>query len=236
MGTKLLKSNILTLIWCAVFLWYVAHYISGVSRIWYAWGCWHGCPNFPPATSGKDSDLPGFTEGQHTALSHTGILQSSFSICKVDIWFTFTLRYLSLCVRWRLWRKLNFYMQELIKNKAKSGQSCCLLEDAFSMMSCLPWRSDNLHQVSLIENYPAPLTTLGEPVRQVTKDDWRVHCEIAQFLTQLVKLLRTEADFFVSFELNLIISIVKKTYYIILTSSRFFPSGSLHSVGRNPRS
>lgn len=36
------------------------------------------------------------------------------------------------------------------------------------MVSCLPWRSDNLHQVSLIENYPAPLTALGEPVRQVT--------------------------------------------------------------------
>lgn len=62
-------------------------------------------------------------------------------------------------------------MQELIKNKAKSGQSCSLLEDAFSMVSCLPWRSDNLHQVSLIENYPAPLTALGEPMRQVTTDD-----------------------------------------------------------------
>lgn len=57
--------------------------------------------------------------------------------------------------------------QELIKNKARSGQSCCLLEDAFSVVACLPWRSDNLHQVSLIENYPAPLTALGEPVRQV---------------------------------------------------------------------
>ncbi|KAM9848902.1 obscurin [Aulostomus maculatus] len=57
-------------------------------------------------------------------------------------------------------------LKELIKNKARSGQSCCLLEDAFSTVSCLPWRSDNLHQVSLIENYPAPLTALGEPVRQ----------------------------------------------------------------------
>uniref|UniRef100_A0A3P9LJQ0 Obscurin, cytoskeletal calmodulin and titin-interacting RhoGEF a n=1 Tax=Oryzias latipes TaxID=8090 RepID=A0A3P9LJQ0_ORYLA len=56
--------------------------------------------------------------------------------------------------------------KELIKNKAKSGQSCYLLEDAFSLVSCLPWRSNNLHQVSLIENYPAPLTALGEPVRQ----------------------------------------------------------------------
>ncbi|KAK7889484.1 hypothetical protein WMY93_025044 [Mugilogobius chulae] len=57
-------------------------------------------------------------------------------------------------------------LKELIKNKAKSGQSCCLLEDAFSSVSCLPWRSNNLHQVSLIENYPAPLTALGEPLRQ----------------------------------------------------------------------
>lgn len=63
------------------------------------------------------------------------------------------------------------YLQELIKNKAKSGQSCCLLEDAFSLVSCLPWRSDNLHKVSLIENYPAPLIALGEPVRQVGKND-----------------------------------------------------------------
>ncbi|XP_026016073.1 obscurin isoform X7 [Astatotilapia calliptera] len=57
-------------------------------------------------------------------------------------------------------------LKELIKNKAKSGQSCHLLEDAFSLVSCLPWRSDNLHKVSLIENYPAPLIALGEPVRQ----------------------------------------------------------------------
>lgn len=35
------------------------------------------------------------------------------------------------------------------------------------MVSSLPWRADSLHQVSLIENYPAPLTALGEPVRQV---------------------------------------------------------------------
>ncbi|XP_019735716.1 obscurin isoform X2 [Hippocampus comes] len=63
-------------------------------------------------------------------------------------------------------------LKELIKNKAKSGQSCCLLEDAFSLVSCLPWRSDNLHQVSLIENYPAPLTALGEPVRQGAFTVW----------------------------------------------------------------
>ncbi|XP_077440643.1 obscurin [Vanacampus margaritifer] len=63
-------------------------------------------------------------------------------------------------------------LKELIKNKAKSGQSCCLLEDAFSLVSCLSWRSDNLHQVSLIENYPAPLTALGEPVRQGAFTVW----------------------------------------------------------------
>ncbi|XP_039984506.1 obscurin [Xiphias gladius] len=69
-------------------------------------------------------------------------------------------------------------LKELIKNKAKSGQSCCLLEDAFSMVSCLPWRSDNLHQVSLIENYPAPLTALGEPVRQGVFTVWEESPEI----------------------------------------------------------
>ncbi|KAF7648034.1 hypothetical protein LDENG_00163070 [Lucifuga dentata] len=69
-------------------------------------------------------------------------------------------------------------LKELIKNKAKSGQSCCLLEDAFSMVSSLPWRSDNMHQVSLIENYPAPLTTLGEPIRQGVFMVWEESPEI----------------------------------------------------------
>ncbi|XP_042178904.1 obscurin-like isoform X2 [Oncorhynchus tshawytscha] len=69
-------------------------------------------------------------------------------------------------------------LKELIKNKAKCGKSCCLLEDAFSMVSCLPWRSDNLHQVSLIENYPAPLTALGEPVRQGPFTVWEESPEI----------------------------------------------------------
>ncbi|XP_037554230.1 obscurin [Nematolebias whitei] len=63
-------------------------------------------------------------------------------------------------------------LKELIKNKAKSGQSCYLLEDSFSVVSCLPWRSDNVHHVSLIENYPAPLTSLGEPVRQGVFTVW----------------------------------------------------------------
>ncbi|XP_058246255.1 obscurin [Hemibagrus wyckioides] len=56
--------------------------------------------------------------------------------------------------------------KELIRNKAKSGQSCYLLQDAFSMVSSLPWRAENMQHASLIENYPAPLKALGEPVRQ----------------------------------------------------------------------
>ncbi|XP_046727924.1 obscurin [Silurus meridionalis] len=55
---------------------------------------------------------------------------------------------------------------ELIRNKAKSGRSCCLLVDAFSMVSSLPWRAENMQHASLIENYPAPLKGLGEPLRQ----------------------------------------------------------------------
>ncbi|XP_071011211.1 obscurin [Oncorhynchus clarkii lewisi] len=69
-------------------------------------------------------------------------------------------------------------LKELIKNKAKCAKNCLLLEDAFSMVSCLPWRSDNLHQVSLIENYPAPLTALGEPVRQSPFTVWEESPEI----------------------------------------------------------
>ncbi|XP_053721724.1 obscurin isoform X1 [Synchiropus splendidus] len=69
-------------------------------------------------------------------------------------------------------------LKELIKNKAKSGQTCALLEDAFSIVCCLPWRSENLHQVSLIENYPAPLSALGEPVRQGRFTVWEDSPEI----------------------------------------------------------
>ncbi|XP_016431454.1 obscurin-like [Sinocyclocheilus rhinocerous] len=57
-------------------------------------------------------------------------------------------------------------LKELIRNKAKSGQNCCLLEDAFAIVSSLPWRAENLHHLSMIENYPAPLKGLGEPTRQ----------------------------------------------------------------------
>ncbi|XP_060776992.1 obscurin isoform X3 [Neoarius graeffei] len=57
-------------------------------------------------------------------------------------------------------------LKELIKNKARNGQNCCLLEEAYAMVSSLPTRSENTHHVSLIENYPANLEALGEPVRQ----------------------------------------------------------------------
>ncbi|XP_062308204.1 obscurin [Osmerus eperlanus] len=69
-------------------------------------------------------------------------------------------------------------LKELIKNKAKTGKSCGLLEDAFSMVSCLPWRSDNVHQVSLIESYPAPLSALGEPLRQGAFTVWEESPEV----------------------------------------------------------
>lgn len=59
------------------------------------------------------------------------------------------------------------HLQELIRNKARNGQNCCLLEEAYAMVSALPQRSDNTHHVSMIENYPATLEVLGEPIRQV---------------------------------------------------------------------
>ncbi|KAK3571997.1 hypothetical protein QTP86_021336 [Hemibagrus guttatus] len=58
------------------------------------------------------------------------------------------------------------YFKEMIKNKARNGQNCCLLEEAYAMVSSLPTRSENTHHVSLIENYPANLEALGEPIRQ----------------------------------------------------------------------
>lgn len=60
-----------------------------------------------------------------------------------------------------------YYLQDLIRNKARNGQNCCLLEEAYAMVSALPQRSENTHHVSLIENYPATLDVLGEPIRQV---------------------------------------------------------------------
>ena len=70
-----------------------------------------------------------------------------------------------------MWGKLKWLplcrRQELIRNKARNGQNCCLLEEAYAMVSSLPQRSESTHHVSLIENYPATLDNLGEPIRQV---------------------------------------------------------------------
>ncbi|XP_072536379.1 obscurin isoform X3 [Salminus brasiliensis] len=63
-------------------------------------------------------------------------------------------------------QKYKDFLKELIRNKARNGQNCCLLEEAYTMVSSLPTRSENTHHVSLIENYPANLEALGEPVRQ----------------------------------------------------------------------
>ncbi|MCI4374319.1 hypothetical protein PGIGA_G00004900 [Pangasianodon gigas] len=63
-------------------------------------------------------------------------------------------------------QKYKNLLKELIKNKARNGQNCCLLEEAYAMVSSLPTRSENTHHVSLIENYPANLEALGEPIRQ----------------------------------------------------------------------
>ncbi|XP_046703831.1 obscurin [Silurus meridionalis] len=57
-------------------------------------------------------------------------------------------------------------LKEMIKNKARNGQNCCILEEAYAMVSALPTRSENTRHVSLIENYPANLEALGEPIRQ----------------------------------------------------------------------
>uniref|UniRef100_A0A3Q2QK73 Obscurin, cytoskeletal calmodulin and titin-interacting RhoGEF b n=1 Tax=Fundulus heteroclitus TaxID=8078 RepID=A0A3Q2QK73_FUNHE len=48
----------------------------------------------------------------------------------------------------------------------------CLLEEAYAMVSALPQRSENTHHVSLIENYPATLEVLGEPIRQGPFQVW----------------------------------------------------------------
>lgn len=46
------------------------------------------------------------------------------------------------------------------------------------MVSSLPQRSENTHHVSMIENYPATLDVLGEPIRQVTHLDIMSECPI----------------------------------------------------------
>ncbi|TRY90214.1 hypothetical protein DNTS_005822 [Danionella cerebrum] len=63
-------------------------------------------------------------------------------------------------------QKYRALLKELIRNKARNGQNCCLLEQAYAMVSSLSQRSENTHHVSLIENYPANLEALGEPRRQ----------------------------------------------------------------------
>ncbi|KAI4893348.1 hypothetical protein NFI96_024137 [Prochilodus magdalenae] len=63
-------------------------------------------------------------------------------------------------------QKYKDFLKELIRNKARNGQNCCLLEEAYALLSSLPTRSENTHHVSLIENYPANLEALGEPIRQ----------------------------------------------------------------------
>ena len=57
--------------------------------------------------------------------------------------------------------------QELIRNKARNGQNCALLEQAYAVVSALPQRAENQLHVSLMENYPGTLEALGEPIRQV---------------------------------------------------------------------
>ncbi|XP_054597166.2 obscurin isoform X8 [Nothobranchius furzeri] len=69
-------------------------------------------------------------------------------------------------------QKYKALLKELIRNKAKNGQNCCLLEEAYAMVSGLPQRSENTHHVSLIENYPATLEVLGEPIRQGPFQVW----------------------------------------------------------------
>ncbi|XP_057712682.1 obscurin [Corythoichthys intestinalis] len=69
-------------------------------------------------------------------------------------------------------QKYKAFIKELIRNKARNGQNCCLLEEAYAMVSALPQRSENTRHVSLIENYPATLEVLGEPLRQGPFQVW----------------------------------------------------------------
>ncbi|XP_076000946.1 obscurin isoform X7 [Genypterus blacodes] len=69
-------------------------------------------------------------------------------------------------------QKYKILLKELIRNKARNGQNCCLLEEAYAMVSSLPQRSENSHHVSMIENYPATLEVLGEPIRQGPFQVW----------------------------------------------------------------
>ncbi|XP_023777818.1 obscurin [Cyanistes caeruleus] len=57
-------------------------------------------------------------------------------------------------------------IKELIRNKARNSQNCALLEQAYAIVSALTRRAENNLHVSLIENYPGTLESLGEPIRQ----------------------------------------------------------------------
>ncbi|KFQ35823.1 Obscurin, partial [Mesitornis unicolor] len=57
-------------------------------------------------------------------------------------------------------------IKELIRNKARNSQNCTLLEQAYAIVSALTRRAENDLHVSLIENYPGTLESLGEPIRQ----------------------------------------------------------------------
>ncbi|NXI44724.1 OBSCN protein, partial [Galbula dea] len=57
-------------------------------------------------------------------------------------------------------------IKELIRNKARNSQNCTLLEQAYAVVSALARRAENSLHVSLIENYPGTLESLGEPIRQ----------------------------------------------------------------------
>ncbi|XP_062259632.1 obscurin isoform X2 [Platichthys flesus] len=69
-------------------------------------------------------------------------------------------------------QKYKAFLKELIRNKARNGQNCCLLEEAYAMVSALPQRSENTHHVTMIQNYPATLEVLGEPIRQGPFQVW----------------------------------------------------------------
>nr|XP_046264947.1 obscurin isoform X18 [Scatophagus argus] len=83
-------------------------------------------------------------------------------------------RSINACLQQPLERiqKYKAVLKELIRNKARNGQNCCLLEEAYAMVSALPQRSENTHHVSMIENYPATLEVLGEPIRQGPFQVW----------------------------------------------------------------
>ncbi|XP_038654386.1 obscurin isoform X3 [Scyliorhinus canicula] len=57
-------------------------------------------------------------------------------------------------------------IKELIRNKARNNKNCALLEEAYAIVSALPKRADNNLHVSMIENYPGTLESLGDPIRQ----------------------------------------------------------------------